>query len=228
MLRFGPEMKRIHPIMFFGHNSYVLVCFGPFRYCAGNHAGVAFNATIRAENETMHQFGPKMKRTHPIMFFGPNSDVLVHFGRFCYCDRNHDGVAFNAPIRVRNETMLRFGPEMKRIHPIMFFGYNSDVLVHFGPFRYRAGNLAGVAFNATIRAENEMMHRFGPKMKRTQPIMFFGPNSDVLVHFGLFRYCDGNHAGVAFNATIRVENEMMHRLGPQMKRTQPIMFFGPN
>ena len=98
-----------------------------------------------------------MNRTQPIMFFGHNSDVLVHFGRFRYCDRNHDGVAFNAPIRVRNETMLRFGPEMKRIHPIMFFGHNSDVLVRFGPFRYCAGNHAGVAFNAPIRVGNEMM-----------------------------------------------------------------------
>src|SRR6187551_1136989 len=39
----------------------------------------AFNAPIRAENETMHTFGPQTKRTHPIHFLGPNSDVLVSF-----------------------------------------------------------------------------------------------------------------------------------------------------
>src|SRR6187551_2928608 len=120
-------MKQMHPIMFFGHNSDVLVRFGPFHYSAGNHAGVAFNATIRAENEIMHRFGPKMKRTQPIMFCGPNSDVLVHFSQFRYCDGNHAGVTFNAPIRVENETMLRFGPEMKRMHTIMFL----DTIVMF-------------------------------------------------------------------------------------------------
>src|SRR6187551_879937 len=44
---------------------------------------------IRAKNET----------THPIHFFGPNSDVLVRFGQFRYCAKNHAGIAFNAPIR---------------------------------------------------------------------------------------------------------------------------------
>src|SRR6187455_3290462 len=193
--------------MFFGSNSDALVHFGPFRYCAGNDAGVAFNATIRAENETMHQFGPEMKRTLPIMFFGPNSDVLVHFGRFCYCARNRARIAFNAPIRAENETMHRFGPEMKRTQPIMFFGPNSDVLVHFGWFRYCDRNHDGVAFNALIRVRNETMLRFAPEMKRIHPIMFFGHNSDVLVRFGPFRYWAGNHAGVAFNATIRAKNE---------------------
>ena len=176
----------MHPIMFFGHNSDVLVRFGPFRYCAGNHAGVAFNATIRAENETMHRFGPKMKRTQPIMFSGPNSDVLVHFGRFRYCDGNHAGVAFNAPIRVGNETMHRFGPEVKRTQPIMFFGPNSDVLVHFGRFRYCDGNHAGVAFNAPIRVGNETMLRFGPEMKQMHPNMFM--DTIVMFWFVLVRF----------------------------------------
>src|SRR6187455_3362222 len=104
----------------------------------------------------MHRFGPEMKRTQPIMFFGPNSDVLVHSGRFRYCDRNHAGVAFNAPIRVRNETMLRFGPEMKQMHPIMFFGHNSDVLVRFGPYVIVLETMVGL----------HSMERLGQKTKR--------------------------------------------------------------
>src|SRR6187551_21329 len=76
MLRFGPETKRTHPIHLFGPNSVVLVHFGQFCYCAKKHTGDAFNALIRAMNKTM-QFWAKIKRTHPIHFFGPNSDVLV-------------------------------------------------------------------------------------------------------------------------------------------------------
>ena len=80
MLRFGPETKRTHPIHVVGANSDVLVRFGQFRYSAKNHANVAFNAPIRVINETMHGFEPETKLTHPIHVFGPNSDVLVHFG----------------------------------------------------------------------------------------------------------------------------------------------------
>ncbi|WP_225990411.1 hypothetical protein, partial [Flavobacterium sp. SaA2.13] len=69
-----------------------------FHYYAKNHAGIAFNAPIRAGTETNYRFGPETKRTHPIHFFGPNSDVLVRFGQFRYCAKNHAGVAFNAPI----------------------------------------------------------------------------------------------------------------------------------
>src|SRR6187551_3136107 len=81
-------------------------------------------------------------------------------------------------------SMHRFGPETKlctdlakneTMHLIMFLGTNSDVFVPFGQFTYYAGNLAEVAFNATIQVEIETMHRFGPEMKRTQSIMFFGP-----------------------------------------------------
>src|SRR6187551_545533 len=43
-------------------NSYVLVRFGEFRYCAKNHAGVVFDAPIQVVNETMHSFGPETKR----------------------------------------------------------------------------------------------------------------------------------------------------------------------
>jgi hypothetical protein len=99
MHRFGLETKRTYPIHFFGPNAEVLVHFGQLRYCAKNHAGVAFNAPVRAGNETMHQFEPETKRTHRIHIFGPNSDVLDHFGQFHSCARNHVGVAFNAPVR---------------------------------------------------------------------------------------------------------------------------------
>src|SRR6187551_339967 len=92
------------PIHFFGPNSDVLVCFGQFRYCAKKHAKVAFKAPIRAGTETNYRFRPETKRTHPIHFFGPNSDVLVRFGQFRYCAKNHAKVAF----------MHRFGPEQKR------------------------------------------------------------------------------------------------------------------
>src|SRR6187551_2626953 len=111
----------------------------------------------------MHRFGPEPKRTtdsrqktHPIHLFGPNSDVLVRFGQFCYSAKNHAGIAFNAPIQARTETNYRFAPKMKRTHPIQFFGPNSDVLVRFGQFRYSAKNHGGIAFNAPIRARTEM------------------------------------------------------------------------
>jgi hypothetical protein len=180
------QTKRTHPIYVFGPNSDVLVRFGQFRYSARNHAGVAFNAPIRAVNEKMHSFGPETKRTYPIHVFGPNSDVLVCFGQFRYCAKDHAEVALNAPIRVVNETMHSFGPETKRTHPIHVFGPNGDVLVRFGQFRYYAKNHANVAFNAPIRVVNERMHSFGLETKRTLLIHVFGPNSDVLVHFGQF------------------------------------------
>src|SRR6187551_1468051 len=225
---FGPEMKRTHPIHYFKSNSDVLVRFGQFRYGAKSHAGVTFNALIRAINETMHSFEPETKQMHPIHFFGPNSDVLVRLGQFCYCAKNHAGVAFNALIRAVNETRHSFGPETKRTHQIHFFGPNSDVLVHFGQFCYWAKSHAGVAFNAPILAGTETMLRFGPETKQTHPIHCFGPNSDVLVRFGQFHYCAKNHAGVAFDAPIRAVNETMHSFEPETKRTHPIHFFGPN
>src|SRR6187551_194934 len=60
------------------------------------------------------------------------------------------------------------------------------------------------------------------------PIHAFGPNSDVLVRFRLFRYCATNHANVTFNAPIRVVNETMHSFIRETKRTHPIHVFGPN
>src|SRR6187551_147193 len=96
-----------------GPNSDVLVRFDQFRYYAKNHAGVAFNAPIRGVNETMRSFGPETKRMDPVNFFGPNSDCLVRFGKFRCSAKDHAGVAFNAPIRGVNETMLSFGPERK-------------------------------------------------------------------------------------------------------------------
>src|SRR6187551_3846883 len=137
--------------------------FGQFRYSAKNHAGVAFNAPIQAVNETTHSSGPKTKRTHPIHVFGPNSDVLVRFGQFRYCAKNHANVSFNAPIQAVNETTHSFGQKMKRTHPIHVFRPNSDVLVRFGLFRYYAKNHANVAFNAPIRVVNETLHSFEPK-----------------------------------------------------------------
>src|SRR6187551_246006 len=124
MHSFGPEMKRTYPIHVFGPNSDVLVRFGQFRYCAENHARAAFNAPIRAVNETMHSFGPETKRTHQIHFFGPKSDILVRVAQFRYCAKNHAVVAYNALIRAVNETMHSFGPGTKRTHPIHFFGPN--------------------------------------------------------------------------------------------------------
>src|SRR6187551_2229987 len=103
--------------------SVSLLCKKPCR--------VALNAPIRTGTETDYRFVPETKRTHPIHFFGPNSDVLVRFGQFRYCAKNHAGIAFNAPIRAGTETNYRFVPEMKRTHPIHFFGPNSDVLVSF-------------------------------------------------------------------------------------------------
>ena len=90
--RFGRETKETNPIHFFGPNSDVLVCFGHFRYYAKNYAGVALNALVWAENETTHQFGTETKGTHPIQFFGPNSDVLVHFGQFRYHSKTMPGL----------------------------------------------------------------------------------------------------------------------------------------
>src|SRR6187551_1006143 len=222
---FGPKTKRTHPIDIFGPNSDVLVRFGQFRYYAKNHANIAFNAPIRVVNETMHSFDPEMKRTHPIHVFGPNSDVLVRFGQFRYSAKNNARVAFNAPIQAVNETTHSFGPKMKQTHPIHVFGPNSDVLVHFGQFRYYAKNHANVAFNASIQVVNETMHSFEPETKRTHPIHVFGPNSDVLVHFGQFHYGAKNHVNVAFNAPIRVVNETTHSFGPKTKRTHPIHLF---
>src|SRR6187455_1297681 len=154
-----------------------------------NHANIALNAPIRVVNETMHSFDPETKRTHPIHVVRPNSDVLVRFGQFRYCAKNHANVALNAPIRVVNETMHCFDPEMKRTHPIHVVGPNSDVLVRFVQFRYYATNHANVALNAPIRVVNETMHSFVPETKRTHPIHVFGPNSDVFIRFGQFRYC---------------------------------------
>src|SRR6187551_4124546 len=93
---------------------------------------------------------------HPIHVFGPNSDVLVRFRLFHYCATNHANVAFNAPIRVVNETMHSFIRETKRTHPIHVFGPNSDVLVRFAQF-------------CTVQKTMQMlhlMHPFGSLRKR--------------------------------------------------------------
>jgi hypothetical protein len=72
------------------------------------------------------------------------------------------------------------------------------------------------------------MQSIRTRNERTHPIHAFGPNSDVLVCFGQFRYCAENHAEVPFNAPIWAGNEIMHRFGPETKRTHPIHVFGPN
>src|SRR6187551_3171640 len=128
MHRVGPEPKRttdsrkkrnertlssfLDPIVMFW---FVLVSFVIVQK---KHAGIAFNAPIRARTEMNYRFTPKTKRTHPINLFGPNSDVLVRFGQFCYSAKNHAGIAFNAPIRARTEMNYRFAPKTKPMHPI--------------------------------------------------------------------------------------------------------------
>jgi hypothetical protein len=104
----------------------------------------------------MHSFGPEMKRTYPIHVFGPNSDVLVRFGQFRYCAKNHAGVAFNALIRAINETMRNFGPETKRTHPIHFF----DLIVMFWFV-----SVSFVTVQKTMLGLH-LMHRFEPLTKR--------------------------------------------------------------
>jgi hypothetical protein len=151
-----------------------------------------------------------MKQTHPIHFFGPNSDVLIRLGQFRYCAENHAGVAFNAPIRAGNETMHRFIQKRNErakstlMDPIVLFWF---VWVSF------------VTVPKTMPVLH-LMHRSGPETKRctdssstkrTCPIDIFGPNSDVLVRLGQLRYCAENHAVVAFNAPIRAGDERMHR-----------------
>jgi hypothetical protein len=123
MHRFGPETKRctssgrrrnertestfLDPIVMFW---IILVSFIRVpEIMSGLHLMHQFGP----ENETMHQFGSETKRMHRIHFFGHNSDVLVHFGQFHYCAKNHAGVAFNAPVRAGYETMHRFGTETK-------------------------------------------------------------------------------------------------------------------
>src|SRR6187551_3264225 len=111
-------------------SSDVLVHFGQFHYCAENHAEGAFTASIWAENETMHRFVQKQnKRTQstfmdPIVMFGfvwvsfiivSKTMSWLHLMHRVGQKRNE------APIRARNETMHRFGPETKRTHPIHFF-----------------------------------------------------------------------------------------------------------
>src|SRR6187551_3786849 len=66
--------------------------------------------SIRARNETIYRFPPETKGTHPIHFFGPNSDVLARFVQFRYCAKNHARIAFNAPIWAGTETNYRIAP----------------------------------------------------------------------------------------------------------------------
>src|SRR6187551_2279375 len=98
MHRLWPELKRCTDSgqkrnectqSTFLDTSDVLVRFGQFRYCAKKTCSLAFNAPIQAGTETMHRFVPETKRTHPNHFLGPNSDVLVRFGQFRYCAKNH-------------------------------------------------------------------------------------------------------------------------------------------
>src|SRR6187455_3240040 len=113
MHRFGPEPKRttdsgkkrnertqstfLDPIVMFW---FVLVSF-----VTAQKTMPKLHLTLRfGPEETNYRFGPETKRTHPIHFFGPTSDVLVRFGQFCYCAKKPAKVAF----------MHRFGPEPKR------------------------------------------------------------------------------------------------------------------
>src|SRR6187455_1344625 len=71
------------------------------------------------------------------------------------------------------------------------------------------------------------MHSFGPEMKRMHPIHFFDPNSDVLVCFGLFRYCAKTLAGVVFNAPVRAVNETIRSFGPERNECTQSTFLDP-
>src|SRR6187551_190669 len=185
----------------------------------------------------MHPFGSLTKRCtlsiqkrnertqstllEPIVMFW---FVLVSF---VTVQKNHANIALNAPIRVVNETMHSFDAETKRTHPMHVVGPNSDVLVRFGQFRYCAKYHANVGLNAPIRVVNETTHSFDPETKRTHPMHVVGPNSDVLVRFGQFRYCAKYHANVGLNAPIRVVNETTHSFDPETKRTHPMHVVGP-
>src|SRR6187551_3742193 len=97
--------------------------------------------------------------------------------------------------------MHRFGPEPKRttdsrqkrnertqstfLDPIVMFWF---VLVNFVTVQ---NTMPGC-----IECTDSGLYRFTPETKGTHPIHFFGPNSDVLVRFGQFRYCAKNHAGL--------------------------------
>src|SRR6187551_2206295 len=138
----------------------------------------------------MHTFGPETKRTHPIHFFGPNSDVLVSFVTM---QKTMPGL----------HLMHQFGPLTKRC-TLLVHKRNErtqstflDPIVMFWSVLLLCKNHARVAFNEPVRTINETMHTFGPEMKRTHPIHFFGPNSDVLVSFVTVQK---NHVGVAFKA----------------------------
>src|SRR6187551_3065095 len=97
-------MKQTHPIHFFQPNSDVCICLGQFRYYAENHAGVAFNAPIRAGKETMHRFIQKRNKRTQSTFLDP----IVMF-RFVW-------VSFVTVTKIMPvfHLMHRSGPEMKR------------------------------------------------------------------------------------------------------------------
>src|SRR6187455_1368033 len=104
MHRSVPETKRTHLIHFFGPNSDVLVRLGQFRCCAENHAGVAFNAPIRAGNETMHRFIQKRNERAKSTLMDPI--VLFWFVWVSFVT-----VPKIMPVL---HLMHRSGPEMKR------------------------------------------------------------------------------------------------------------------
>src|SRR6187551_2785245 len=97
-----------------------------------------------------------MKQTRPIDFFGPNSFDLVRLGQFRYCAENHAGVAFNAPIRARNETMHRFVQKRNEHAQSTFL----DPIVMFW--------FVWVSFVTVLKTMPvlHLMHRSGPEMKR--------------------------------------------------------------
>src|SRR6187455_1343141 len=97
-------MKRTRPIHFFGPNSFVLVCLGYFRYCDENHASVAFNASIRAGNETMHRFIQKQNER-------AKSSLMYPIVLFWFVWVSFVTVPKIMPVL---HLMHRSGPEMKR------------------------------------------------------------------------------------------------------------------
>src|SRR6187551_3655512 len=96
-------MKLTRPIDFFGPNSFVLVRLGQFRYRAEIHAGVAFNAPIRAGMDPMHRFVQKRNESTQSTFLGPIVMFWIVWVRFVTVPKT-------MPLL---HLMHRSGPEMK-------------------------------------------------------------------------------------------------------------------
>src|SRR6187551_3349383 len=148
-----------------------------------------------------------MKQTHPIHFFGPNSDVLIRLAQFRYCAENHAGVAFNAPIRAGNETMHRFIQKRNErakstlMDPIVLFWF---VWVSF------------VTVPKTMPVLH-LMHRSGPKRNDApiRPARNERDQSTFLDPIVMFWFVWVSFVTVPKTMPVL---HLMHRSGPEMKR----------